>query len=526
MTTAFPPVPPPPGPPPATPPQSVAPPRRLAPLTKAIVLALALSASYGIAQILYWQQPEITSPTPWMRVWQLPETEQFKTTRVLLIIGWSIAALLTVALGVSRRTGPRPSRHDSAPPFGAPLPPTSPPSTAQGSAPGRDRTVFRCQLGILGALVLPFSWIALDTLVHHPLTLLVCLPTTVIVLLVLHRVQLYRRIPVWLMLIGFGWGVLVGDGFGQTMLTWFQRYAAGYLLDWQHPRDMIRRLYTLLALNNGVFSELGKAVGVAILFLVARRYFDNVVSGVVIGATIGLGANLPETVRYMATIDPTQESTQFWMRQVICLPASHVAFTAVVGAGFGAARRLTERRDRLLAASGGLIAAIGGHFATAAVEPQLGKWKEKMFGDNQTLILLLGVPMTMLVTSGVYVAAYVIILHRGLTAQAHDLRPALQCEAHTGSNAITTPEIDLLLSPRRRLLLELRVWRRDGTAGLRLLTRLHQTQLALATTPSVIPEAHRLRNRARRLKGLPPIPDTASEFPASSVPVPTQGVLS
>lgn len=526
MTTAFPPVTPPSGPPPGFPPKPPSRMRRPRGVAAAIVLALTLSVSYGIAQILYWQQPEITSPLPWMRVWLLPETEPFKVTRVLLMVGWSVATLLALVLVLSRRAA-LPSALLTDPPPG---PPTAVP--AGGNERSRARTVRVCQFGILGALVLPYSWMALDALVEYPLTLLVCLPTTTAALLILHRVQFYRRMPVRLLLIGFGWGVLVGDGFGSVMVTWFQRYAAGYLLDWQHPRDMIRRLYTLLALNTGLFSELGKAVGVAVLLLLFRRHIDNVVSGIVIGAAVGLGANLPETVRYMALIDPGQESTQFWMRQVVGLPAAHVAFTAVVGAGFGAARQLSGRRDRLLVAASGLVAAVGGRFAAASMDTQLGKWKEELFSDNQTLILLLGVPLTMVLTSGLYVVVYMVILRRGLAIQAAELAPALRAEAETGSGTITAPEVELLLSPLRRFLLELRVWRRDGTAGLRLLTRLHQAQLALVCARPSTPELYQLRQRISELKGLPKItdapntPSAPSAAPAGPAVPPTQEVLS
>ncbi|MEV4433030.1 PrsW family glutamic-type intramembrane protease [Streptomyces sp. NPDC049585] len=481
MTTAHEPLGPPPPLPPGPPPLPRTP-RRAMPA--AIGVVLVLPAAFVVGQVLFWTAPEITSPLPWMRVFLLPEPDAFKLTRTLLYAGWALAALLGALLLAGRRTAPA-------------------------------RVVRALQAGILAALLLPFAVMSLDVLRRAPLTLLLCLPTTGAALLCVHRMQLFRRMPGRLLLSGFAWGMVFGAGFGTVMITWFTRYAPGYLLDWQHPRDAIRTLYTLFALNAGIVAELGKAAGVAVLFLLFRRHIDGVVSGVVLGAAVGLGFNLTETVGFMSTIEHGQQSAQFWIRQVVALMAAHVAFTAVAGAGFGAARRLPELRDRLLVVGGGVLAAAGGHFATDSVMPQLGKVREELFDHDQTLGLLLGMPLITAVTSGPFVVLYVLVLRRGLKAQAAGLAEALRAEVASGAGAVTAPEADLLLAPRRRLLLELRVWRRDGTAGLRHLLRLHQAQLDLATqrwhrtgpgADSCIPDEGPLRERVLALKHLPAAP--------------------
>jgi RsiW-degrading membrane proteinase PrsW (M82 family) len=72
-------------------------------------------------------------------------------------------------------------------------------------------------------------------------------------------------------------------------------------------------IYTLLSLNAGVFSEAGKAAGVAILYLLFRRHFDGVVCAAA-GAAVGLGFNLTETVGYMTAIDPSQAATLWFAK--------------------------------------------------------------------------------------------------------------------------------------------------------------------------------------------------------------------
>ncbi|KPI06253.1 Protease PrsW [Actinobacteria bacterium OK074] len=487
-------------------------------IASAIAVAGVLSVAYAIGQILYWAAPDIVSPSPWVKVWLLPEPTPFRVTRYLLVAGWCVAAALALVLLLTRR-------HAT----------TADADAVRSELPFLLQLATRtCQFGILGALLLPFAAMPLAALGSNFPQLLLCLPTTAAALFLVHRAQLYRRMPGWLLLSGFGWGVLIGGGFGLVMITWFQRYGAGYFLDFRRPRGSIREIYTLFCLNGAVVTELGKAAGVAVLFLLFRRHIDGVVSGVVLGAAVGLGFNLTETVHYLGFIQSAHHPAQFWDRQVVGLFAAHVAFTALVGAGFGAARWLPERRDRWVAVGGGLLAAVGGHFETDVVLMRLDQHRGEWFGHHETLSLLLGIPLMTLITSGVFVVLYVLILRRGLRAQAAGLARALHAESGLSGGparaAVTAPEIPLLLSPRRRLLLELRVWRRDGTAGLRHLVRFQQAQLDLATqhwhrerdgADIFVPDDHQLRARVLELKGL----GTAAATPSGQAP-PAQEALS
>jgi RsiW-degrading membrane proteinase PrsW (M82 family) len=463
----------------------------------AIVVTLALSVAYATGQILFWAAPELTSRSPWIKLFLLPAPTPFQVTRVLLLIGWGVAALLGLGLLLTRRGGT--------------------PAPDPGARARAERTA---QFGILGALLLPFTAMPLASMGGNLPQLLLCLPTTLAALLLVHRVQFYRRMPGWLLLTGFGWGALIGGGFGIVMITWFQRAMPGYFMSryWERPQDSVRELYTLFPLNTAVVTELGKAAGVAVLFLLFRRHIDGVISGVVLGAAVGLGFNLTETVHYLGFVKPEHHFTQFWDRQVVGLMAAHVAFTALAGAGIGAARWLPARRDRLLVVAGGLLAAVGGHFETDVTLMQLDRHRADWY-SSETLGLLVGIPVMTVITSGVFVALYVLILRRGLKAQATGLAHALRAESASGNGAVTEPEIDLLLSPRRRLLLELRVWCRDGTAGLRHLQRFQQAQLDLAVqrwhrerpgADSFIPPEGRLRDHVLELKGAPAASGTPS----------------
>jgi len=86
---------------------------------------------------------------------------------------------------------------------------------------------------------------------------------------------------------------------------------------------------------------------------VGRRHVDSVVAGVVLGAVVGLGFNLTESVEYMGDLNGAA-GFNYWMRQSVGLFGSHVAFSAVAGAGScrPAARDAprTSDRDRLRSA--------------------------------------------------------------------------------------------------------------------------------------------------------------------------------
>lgn len=111
-----------------------------------------------------------------------------------------------------------------------------------------------------------------------------------------------------------------------------------------------------------IVEELAKGLGVLLIFVFARRFFDGPVDGIVYGALIGAGFALTENVQYFAISylegGPGQVATTFFLRAVLS-PFAHVMFTSLTGFAFGlAARRGLRGGGALAYGIPGVLAAI------------------------------------------------------------------------------------------------------------------------------------------------------------------------
>ncbi|MFB4271419.1 PrsW family intramembrane metalloprotease [Nonomuraea sp. GTA35] len=339
----------------------------------------------------------------------------------------------------------------------------------------------------------------------HALAFLVCLPTTLYALWLVHCTQRFRRVPVPLLMAALGWGAVIAVGFGLTMNEWWKSFSTLHFPIPDNPLDVMRLKDIGLPMISGFFEELGKGAGVAILFLLYRRHFHSVVSGIVIGAATGLGFNLVESVTYMAAFDGSSAGFHFWGRQVAGLMAAHTAFTAITGAAFGIARQLHSRPQQITTIALGFCTAASAHFCNNAMLDYIAKESHKWFTASDTVHVLVVTPAQFLLFQGPLVVLYVLLLRRGLRSEAGGLRVALTNLPPASREAITEPEAAVLLSPARRFRLKVDALRaaenlRHGVAAYRRLARLHAAQLELATE-----HWHSLRGEAD-----PSAPDEAS----------------
>jgi RsiW-degrading membrane proteinase PrsW (M82 family)/TM2 domain-containing membrane protein YozV len=212
------------------------------------------------------------------------------------------------------------------------------------------------------------------------------------------------------------------------------------------------------ALGAGVFEEIPKGVAVLLLARVFRDEFDGVIDGVVYGAAVGLGFNLVETLG-AAGMDGTG---QLVVRQTLGLFLGHPLWTALIGAGIGAARQQPSWWKRSFLVVGGFLTAMFGHFTWDAV-------------------LMTGtlVPIGVLIELGlVGLLIYVVVVAR--RAEGRSLKQQLQAEAATGIGAIAPQEVAVLESPHLRARQRRHALQQQGLRGFRRLGQLQQAQIDLA----------------------------------------------
>lgn len=232
-----------------------------------------------------------------------------RASRVLLAVGGLLSGLYAVQLLVDMLR-PRADRDDPLVGLLGSLWPTVPKVVfwlvVTGWAVGAGIAVWwrvrggtpTLRLVAAAALLLPFTAYPASVLFGHPVAVLACAPTTGLALLGIYRLQRLRRVPVGLFLGVFAWGAFIGSGFGASMNIWTMQYGSGYFAGDMNLLRSMHNVYTATFVSAGLSEELGKGTGVLLAYLLFRRYFDGVVSGVVLGAAAGLGFNLAESREY------------------------------------------------------------------------------------------------------------------------------------------------------------------------------------------------------------------------------------
>ncbi|RSN22040.1 hypothetical protein DMC63_10105 [Streptomyces sp. WAC 05977] len=296
---------------------------------------------------------------------------------------------------------------------------------------------------------------------------LLSLPTTAIALWAVHRMQRHRRMPFRLLIAGFGWGAAVAVGYGLALPVLYSSLS-----------DQLLGFTRFVAIIDGVkvpvFEELAKGVGVLLIAVVARQWVTDLVSGLVVGASVGLGFNFLESVLYMSAPGTGGAVYQHWLRQVVGIMLMHVAFSALVGAAIGAARQMRNPRTRLAVIGCGLLTAICGHYLYNSLISLL----PLMFRVSEPVFAMVVLPLMVLLLSPLLVM-YLVLLRRGLRYQSAALAIELRHEANSGHDAVTVSELPVLLDPARRFRTLVDAFLRGGPLAYRRLSRLYQAQLDL-----------------------------------------------
>jgi len=120
------------------------------------------------------------------------------------------------------------------------------------------------------------------------------------------------------------------------------------------------------AIQAPIVEEAGKALGILVIFWVARRHFDGPVDGLVYGAWIAGGFAFTENILYFGSELVSLESggagiLQMFLVRGLMSPFAHVMFTACTGVALGFAVRSQRSVQAVGIFAAGLAVAIALH---------------------------------------------------------------------------------------------------------------------------------------------------------------------
>lgn len=291
-------------------------------------------------------------------------------------------------------------------------------------------------------------------------------------LLAVRRSQRYRKVPWGVLLGAFGWGVALMAVCGEM------NDAARELLTLAAPLSLSPGTTSnLLAAFAAWDEELAKGIGVVVIFLLCRDRVDDIVSGAAVGAVIGLGFNLVETVQY-ASPDRGLTDFQLWSRQALGVPLGHATFTALVGAavGYAVSSPAEPVRRRAAVVATGFALALLGHFAWDALAFS-GRFDHYTSTDPHRQLFAV-MPLLKLAVNGPFALVLAGAVFVGIRRQRNGMQMELAIEAHSERGAVRWSEAVGLLHPHRRLRARLRALRK-GWSCYREVARLQRAQVDL-----------------------------------------------
>ncbi|MCS7234782.1 MAG: PrsW family intramembrane metalloprotease [Armatimonadota bacterium] len=263
----------------------------------------------------------------------------------------------------------------------------------------------------------------------------------------------HEREPGWLLLAAFFWGAAVA-----TLLAGVANTVGAMLLRAALGPDLARRLTPPFLAP--LTEETAKGAAVLLIAVLWRHEFHNTLDGVVYGALAGLGFAVVENVDYFLRALRQEGlaglAASFYARALVG-GLGHSAYTACTGAGIGYARESGTRAARLAGPLLGFACAVFLHFAWNFSATYLDPWLRRLTGGNPWLDLLVVLPLTW----GVLEAPAWVTL--GVIAYLSWKREVWLVRTHLADeDPSTTPDLQELLSPRRRLR---RLWHALLTGG-------------------------------------------------------------
>ena len=167
----------------------------------------------------------------------------------------------------------------------------------------------------------------------------------------------YDPEPLWLLALSFAWGALVA-----VLVSAVVNTVIGAAVTLSVSEDAGELAGAIISAP--IFEEGSKGIGLLILLIFFRKYFDDILDGIVFAGVIALGFATVENVLYygsaLAGGGPKAMVFLFLLRGILS-PFAHVTFTAMTGIGCGIARESHNRFVKVVAPVVGYIFAVSLH---------------------------------------------------------------------------------------------------------------------------------------------------------------------
>ena len=291
------------------------------------------------------------------------------------------------------------------------------------------------------------------------------------VFVVLYLLDAYEREPLSLVFGAMLWGAVAATSLaGQANHDW------GAVVARLLGPDVASRWTA--ALTAPLVEETLKAVGVVLIYLIARSEINGAVDGFVYGAMVGLGFAVVENVFYFVGQfggQPAGVIGGFFVRVLASGLYGHVLYTGLTGMGIAWFVTRTDLRlaRRLLVAGGLCLLAVVAHFLWNS--PLLNVFPT---GEATPLEQLVAIPLAAAVKGVPFLVVVVLLVALARRQERRWLQVAAAGEL--GGPALTAEELHVLEQPRRRWRARRALRRRAGRRAAALLRRLQRQQLSLA----------------------------------------------
>ncbi len=167
----------------------------------------------------------------------------------------------------------------------------------------------------------------------------------------------YDPEPFWLLALAFAWGALVA-----VVVSFIVNTVVAVVVSIGVSPEAGEAVGAVMSAP--IFEEGSKGLGVLIILIFFRKYFDDILDGIVFAGVIALGFATVENVLYYGRAIGTGGADGLiilFVLRGIMSPFAHVSFTAMTGIGCGIARESHNKVVRIIMPVVGYLGAVTLH---------------------------------------------------------------------------------------------------------------------------------------------------------------------